>query len=291
MIAHADTCASSAFRPTRACAIARSSRWRRAGGEWRRSVRGARRRSARLGASIYGARTRSTLTSESRTRSPRRWSREGTAVRGIIGACRSEPRRSRRSPSDSRRRRRSSRRHDCACAGLEVAAHVIGVRATPTATSCWSCHPRGSCVAADLVYVGLHPFIDSRRGRSDRRVDRRPTSCSSCAERWVRGGRTVVVVRGHGAPAQDRRRWRPSGAYFERLREAVEERCWLDVPRRRDRGPRRTRPAPAGQSGDRARRARSGPRWLTRNASMTLLSARVTKGTVAGPLLNRNRCY
>jgi glyoxylase-like metal-dependent hydrolase (beta-lactamase superfamily II) len=79
----------------------------------------------------------------------------------------------------------------------------------------------GIVVAADLVYVGLHPFIDAGAGgRTDEWMRRTDDLLDLCA-RVERHGRRAVVVPGHGsaagveAIAAQRR-------YFERLYEAVD---------------------------------------------------------------------
>jgi len=79
----------------------------------------------------------------------------------------------------------------------------------------------GIVVAADLVYVGLHPFIDAgAEGRTDEWMRRTDDLLDLCA-RVERHGRKAVVVPGHGAAAgveaiSAQRR------YFERLYEAVD---------------------------------------------------------------------
>jgi len=80
----------------------------------------------------------------------------------------------------------------------------------------------GVVVAADLVYVGLHPFIDSGAGaRTDEWIRRLDELLDLCG-RLESGGRPVVVAPGHGAAAgpeavASQRR------YFERLRGVVAE--------------------------------------------------------------------
>jgi len=80
----------------------------------------------------------------------------------------------------------------------------------------------GIVVAADLVYVGLHPFIDAGAGgRTDEWMRRTDDLLDVCG-RLTRDGRQAVVVPGHGAPA-GAESVVAQRAYFERLRGAVAE--------------------------------------------------------------------
>jgi len=80
----------------------------------------------------------------------------------------------------------------------------------------------GIVVAADLVYVGLHPFIDAAAGgRTDEWMRRTDELLDACG-RLSRVGRRAVVVPGHGAPA-GAEVVVAQRAYFERLRDAVAE--------------------------------------------------------------------
>jgi glyoxylase-like metal-dependent hydrolase (beta-lactamase superfamily II) len=78
----------------------------------------------------------------------------------------------------------------------------------------------GIVAAADLVYVGLQPFIDAGAGgRTDEWMRRTDELLALCGE-LERRGRPAVVVPGHGAEAD----WRGVAAqreYFARLYEAV----------------------------------------------------------------------
>jgi len=80
----------------------------------------------------------------------------------------------------------------------------------------------GIVVAADLVYVGLHPFIDAAAGgRTDAWMRRTDELLDMCG-RLSRDGRRAVVVPGHGA-AGGAEAVVAQRAYFERLRDAVAE--------------------------------------------------------------------
>ena len=80
----------------------------------------------------------------------------------------------------------------------------------------------GIVVAADLVYVGLHPFIDAGAGgRTDEWMRRTDELLDVCG-RLTRDGGRAVVVPGHGAPA-GAESVVAQRAYFERLRGAVAE--------------------------------------------------------------------
>lgn len=80
----------------------------------------------------------------------------------------------------------------------------------------------GIVIAADLVYVGLHPFIDAGAGgRTDEWMRRTDELLDVCG-RLTRNGRRAVVVPGHGAPAGEESVV-AQRAYFERLRGAVGE--------------------------------------------------------------------
>lgn len=80
----------------------------------------------------------------------------------------------------------------------------------------------GIVAAADLVYVGLQPFIDAGAGGRTDEWMRRTDELADLCRRMERPDRPVVVVPGHGgsaaveAIAAQRR-------YFERLHEAVGE--------------------------------------------------------------------
>jgi glyoxylase-like metal-dependent hydrolase (beta-lactamase superfamily II) len=80
----------------------------------------------------------------------------------------------------------------------------------------------GVVVAADLVYVGLQPFIDAGAGgRTDEWIRRTDEMLELCG-RLESGGKSAVVVPGHGAPA-GAGAVATQRAYFSRLREAVGE--------------------------------------------------------------------
>ena len=78
----------------------------------------------------------------------------------------------------------------------------------------------GIVAAADLVYVGLQPFIDvGAGGRTDEWLRRIDELLALCGE-LEKSGRPAVVVPGHGGAVD----WRGVAAqrgYFERLYEAV----------------------------------------------------------------------
>jgi len=80
----------------------------------------------------------------------------------------------------------------------------------------------GVVVAADLVYVGLQPFIDAAAGGRTDEWMRRTDDLARLCGRLRRNGREAVVVPGHGPPAGEsavtaQRR------YFERLYTTVSE--------------------------------------------------------------------
>jgi len=80
----------------------------------------------------------------------------------------------------------------------------------------------GIVVAADLVYVGLHPFIDAAAGgRTDAWMRRTDELLDVCG-RLSRDGRRAVVVPGHG-PRAGAEVVVAQREYFERLRVAVAE--------------------------------------------------------------------
>ena len=80
----------------------------------------------------------------------------------------------------------------------------------------------GIVVAADLVYVGLHPFIDIGAGsRTDAWISRLHELLELCGG-LESGGREVIVAPGHGAPAGPEA-VASQRAYFEVLRETVGE--------------------------------------------------------------------
>ena len=78
----------------------------------------------------------------------------------------------------------------------------------------------GIVIAADLVYVGLQPFIDAGAGgRTDEWI-RRTDELRDLCGRMGRNGRPALVVPGHGEPASAEA-VATQRAYFERLYEAV----------------------------------------------------------------------
>jgi glyoxylase-like metal-dependent hydrolase (beta-lactamase superfamily II) len=78
----------------------------------------------------------------------------------------------------------------------------------------------GIVVAADLVYVGLQPFIDVGAGaRTDEWIRRTYELLTLCSRLEARS-RPAVVVPGHG-PTADAKAVATQRAYFERLREAM----------------------------------------------------------------------
>jgi glyoxylase-like metal-dependent hydrolase (beta-lactamase superfamily II) len=80
----------------------------------------------------------------------------------------------------------------------------------------------GIVVAADLVYVGLQPFIDAGAGgRTDEWMRRTDELLNLCG-RLNQDGPRAIVVPGHGAPAGADAVVAQRG-YFERLRGAVGE--------------------------------------------------------------------
>jgi glyoxylase-like metal-dependent hydrolase (beta-lactamase superfamily II) len=80
----------------------------------------------------------------------------------------------------------------------------------------------GIVVVADLVYVGLQPFIDvGAGGRTDEWMRRIDELLALCGE-LERTGRPAVVVPGHGGAA-DSRGVAAQREYFGRLYEAVSE--------------------------------------------------------------------
>jgi cyclase len=79
----------------------------------------------------------------------------------------------------------------------------------------------GIVIAADLVYVGLQPFVDvGTGGRTDGWMRRLDDLLALCG-RVARDGRPAVVVPGHGAPAGPEA-VATQRAYFDRLYEAVD---------------------------------------------------------------------
>jgi glyoxylase-like metal-dependent hydrolase (beta-lactamase superfamily II) len=79
----------------------------------------------------------------------------------------------------------------------------------------------GIVIAADLVYVGLQPFVDvGTGGRTDEWMRRLDDLLALCG-RVARDGRPAVVVPGHGAPAGPEA-VATQRAYFDRLYEAVD---------------------------------------------------------------------
>jgi glyoxylase-like metal-dependent hydrolase (beta-lactamase superfamily II) len=77
-------------------------------------------------------------------------------------------------------------------------------------------------IAADLVYVGLQPFIDAGAGgRTDEWMRRTDDLLELCG-RVARDGRPATVVPGHGAIA-DPAAVVAQRAYFDRLYTAVSE--------------------------------------------------------------------
>ncbi|HEX7942622.1 MAG TPA: MBL fold metallo-hydrolase [Gemmatimonadaceae bacterium] len=88
----------------------------------------------------------------------------------------------------------------------------------------------GIVVAADLVYIGLHPFIDAGAGgRTDEWMRRTDQLLDLCG-RLGKGGRPAVVVPGHGGTARAEAVL-TQRAYFERLRETVGEALRGGTPR------------------------------------------------------------
>jgi len=80
----------------------------------------------------------------------------------------------------------------------------------------------GIVAAADLVYVGLQPFIDAGAGgRTDEWMRRTDELLVLCDE-LEKSGRPAIVVPGHGGAA-DRRAVAAQRAYFERLYATVSE--------------------------------------------------------------------
>jgi glyoxylase-like metal-dependent hydrolase (beta-lactamase superfamily II) len=78
----------------------------------------------------------------------------------------------------------------------------------------------GVVVAADLVYVGLQPFIDvGAGGRTDEWIRRADELAHLCG-RMKRDGREAIVVPGHGRPAGEEAVV-AQRCYFERLYDAV----------------------------------------------------------------------
>jgi glyoxylase-like metal-dependent hydrolase (beta-lactamase superfamily II) len=142
------------------------------------------------------------------------------AVRGIAGAAERTAAvasiAERFAPTES-----FEREHELRVGGTEVQLHHRGpghtdgdvVLVVPS---------EGIVVAADLVYVGLHPFIDIDAGsRTDewiRRLDELLELCRGLET----GDREVVVAPGHGAAAGPEA-VASQRTYFERLRETVEE--------------------------------------------------------------------
>jgi glyoxylase-like metal-dependent hydrolase (beta-lactamase superfamily II) len=80
----------------------------------------------------------------------------------------------------------------------------------------------GIVVAADLVYVGLQPFIDAGAGgRTDEWIRRTDELLDLCGL-MGRNGRPALVVPGHGEPASAEA-VATQRTYFERLYEAVDD--------------------------------------------------------------------
>jgi len=77
-------------------------------------------------------------------------------------------------------------------------------------------------VAADLVYVGLQPFIDVGAGARTEEWIRRTYELLTLCSRLEAGRRPAVVVPGHG-PTADAKAVATQRTYFERLREAMGE--------------------------------------------------------------------
>ncbi|HEU4642503.1 MAG TPA: MBL fold metallo-hydrolase, partial [Gemmatimonadaceae bacterium] len=76
-------------------------------------------------------------------------------------------------------------------------------------------------IAGDLVYVGVHPYVDVGAGANTWAWQRSLDALDAACARVARAGGSAAVVPGHG-PATDRAAVAGQRAYFDRLRAAVE---------------------------------------------------------------------